>query len=303
MHPSLRLLALPLLMPATGVLAQSTTPNIAAQTLEVGPDGRANGQVGTQPIRWQIDASGSSAPVLNPDAARRLGVRAGWVGVAIGIGPVRLTGRSAVLRYAVAGMDNRRRAAWFDREIAPSADGMIGPGGVRQRVVRFTLRPALGGETETVLPLVDRGIAGMGTMIDDLFVQFDPQMPRSLTTAAGGVVMAQRWDGQLAGDTRSRVVRLNVERPVRQLTIRRALPIGGLRLRTVDVRTHDYGSVGAIPDAANITDPDEIVVVARGRPRRNQQRILIVGADALANCSSISFDKSREVIRLRCMAE
>ena len=60
------------------------------------------------------------------------------------VGPEQVNGRSAVARIAVGeGAEPRqRRVGWTERPYAEGADGVIGPGGLPQQVVRFVLRPA-----------------------------------------------------------------------------------------------------------------------------------------------------------------
>jgi hypothetical protein len=66
------------------------------------------------------------------------------------------------------------------------------------------------------------------------------------------------------------------------------------------MRVADGGSTRDIPEAdAPKGDPDEVVVVAKGKhdPKRDR---LMLGADALSGCSSILFDKPAQQIRLSC---
>jgi len=78
----------------------------------------------------------------------------------------------------------------------------------------------------------------------------------------------------------------------------RPLAIGPLSLDTVAVRTADGGSVAALPTMTAVeADPDEIVVVAKGRRAPGS---MTLGADELRRCSSIVFDKPARVIRLTC---
>jgi hypothetical protein len=63
------------------------------------------------------------------------------------------------------------------------------------------------------------------------------------------------------------------------------------------VRTSDFGNAGSIREEGG--DPDEIIVTGQRRRDNDRDRIAI-GADLLANCSSLVFDKPARQIRLTC---
>lgn len=95
-------------------------------------------------------------------------------------------------------------------------------------------------------------------------------------------------------------IRLGVMRPVRPMTLARPLGVGPLALDRIFVRTGDFGSAAAIPDAdAPEADPDEIVVTG-AKPKGKQRYFLEIGRDALAGCSSILFDKVAKRVVLSC---
>lgn len=288
------------------MLPTSASAEGSSGRLEISPDGVVEGTVEGRTARWIMRGDGPSAPVLNAKEAARLGVRSGFVGmgVKIKIGPTTVKGLTGVMRYTVGGVDAHRRAAWFEREIAPGLSGSLGPGSVSQPVVTFSLHAPVAGERVTSLPLADRGLQGIGTVVrvgsDEVFVQFDPLRSRSMVTAAGGVTLAQNHDGSFVGPERLEPVWFGIERPVRLMRLAEPLHLGGFIVRLIDVRTVDQGDAGSIPDADS--DPNEIVVTADKRSGR-AYRTLHVGADALVRCSSISFDKAAKVIRLSCASE
>lgn len=94
-------------------------------------------------------------------------------------------------------------------------------------------------------------------------------------------------------------IAFGIKRPIRTLTLTRALGVGPLSLHTLGVRTMDNGNASDIAEAGTKADPNEIVVTAKGKHDPNRDR-LSLGADTLARCSSIVFDKPARVIRLTC---
>lgn len=266
--------------------------------LDVPASGIVAATVEGHSARLLVRANGSAAPLLNRAEAARFGISAGWfgIGVRVKVGPVPVKGVTGVFRFAVGGKAMKRRGAWFERDIAPGLDGALGPGSLAQNVVAFHLRPTIPGERVITLPLVDRGLIGMGTMAGDVFIQFDPLRPRSMSTAAGGVSLANSHRGAFVAPARSEPILFGIIRPLRAMHLAEPLVLGGLPVTEIDVRTVDLGNASAIPDADN---PDEITVVA-GKQGRHVYRTLHLGADALAPCSSLVFDKARKVIELRC---
>ncbi|MDE2619459.1 MAG: hypothetical protein KGL54_04780 [Sphingomonadales bacterium] len=269
--------------------------------LIVEPEGVVSGTVQGQPARLRIQPNGSSTLVLNPDPASRWHLKSGWIGVVVGVGPVKVRGSTAVVRYGVGGVEWRRRIAWFERPAALRADGLLGPTALPHPVVVFRLRPPLAGERQTVLPLVDQGYGGVGTWLTlgqrRVFVNWALDKPATTTTAAAGADLALAYGGRLVGPASSLAFSFGVERPVRQLELVQPLELGPLRLSRVLVRTTDYGNASAIPSAE--ADASEIVVTAKGRGRRPLS-VMQIGTEAMANCSSLAIDKRRRQIILTC---
>jgi hypothetical protein len=287
-------------MAATPLSLAAAPSHDGGNELVVGSNGVVNATVNGHAARLLLSGDGSSAPVFNPEAAARLGLKAGWVGVAVKVGPVTVNGRTAVARLSVGDAPFKRRVAWFERSIAPGLDGMIGPSSLKQPVVTFVIHPAVSGEREFTVPLIDKGYQGLGTVTAEhatMLVQFDVGRATSLATAAAANDIALRHGGAFVGVMQQATMRLGVDRPVRAMELARPFVLGPLRLNRLDVRTSDYGSTSAIPDKA--ADPDEIVVTAKGKPGR-AVRTLHIGLDALRHCSRIMFDKPRKQIRLSC---
>lgn len=275
--------------------AKPTTP------LVVRGDGLVNTTVGGTSARIRITPWAPAAPTLNPDFADRIGLKGGWFGFAVKVGPVKVNGKSSVTRLDFGTMSFRRRVVWFDRRYEPQGDGAVGPGGLPAEVIRFELRSPRPGERVATLPLVQRLFQPTYSRITvagrEVNILFDPQHAQTLATAGAGSAIAADYGGQLVGATGKAEVAFGIDRPIRTLKLARPLAIGPLRFDSVPVRIGDSGSVAGIADAD--ADPDEVVVTAKGGGKRRD--VLIIGRDALAGCSSIVFDKRAKVIRLSCL--
>ncbi|MEP9358852.1 hypothetical protein [Sphingomonas sp. KR3-1] len=252
----------------------------------------------------RVDPGAPTMPVFNPDFADRAKLDAGPFAIRAGIGPVRVNGRSAVVRLDFGAGEFRRRATWFAAPYAQGADGTIGPGGLPEARIRFDLHPVQPGERSVTLPLTDFGYVGMGTEIKvgdaKVRILFTLARDRTIATAAAGAAIAAAQDGRFAGAGETMPIRLGVMRPVRVMTLGRPLGVGPLALERIFVRTGDFGSAASIPDmTAPEADPDEIVVT--GAKKKGKQRsFLEIGRDALAGCSSILFDKPAKTVTLSC---
>ena len=270
-------------------------------SLTIGPDGLVNARSGAQPLRWLMLADGPGVPILNSATARRLGYKPGWIGAMVKVGPVRIPGSTAVLGFSINGFEIKRRTGWFERDVAPAHDGMIGPGAVPFPVVRFNLRAAKPGEQMMTLPLTDAGATGAGVLFgkSKILVQFDPQRARSIATAAAGADLAAMLDGELYGPAHAEPIRFGVMRPARMVRFSRPFVLGSLRLGNMLIRTSDFGDARGIPDAD--ADPSEIIVTAKSKSKAI--RVVRLGADALQHCSSLVFDKPRRQLRLSCLPQ
>lgn len=269
-------------------------------------DGVVSGALNGVPARIRIDPAAASAPILTTELAQRARLKAGLFGFEYMIGPVRLNGRSAVTRIDFGLGPVRRRVGWTPAPYRAGADAVIGPGLIPVPVVRFELHAPRPGERISVLPLVGQGGLEQAwgerfALVDvggsPLRVQFDPGRRRTVATASAGARIAGALGGQLAGSATPTEIAFGVSRPVRSLRLSRPLLIGAISLSEMGVRTHDFGSVRSVPEAG--ADPDEIVVVAKGKKNPGEQ--IKLGADVLDKCSSITFDKAARQIRLSCL--
>lgn len=258
------------------------------------------------PGRIRIDPAGFAMPILNTAYANRAKLRPGPFAFANLVGPHEVRGVTAVTRIGIDGAPRKRRVGWTERPYFEGADGTVGPGGLPQQVVRFVLRAPLSGERTVSLPLVDEGgmFGGWGGMYAlanvggaPMRVRFNPHHPDTLATAGAGVRIAAAHDGKLEGETRAVAIAYGIHRPVRTLRLGTPIRLGALSIPSLGVRTADFGSAKGISEQGG--DPDEIVVTGKRRRNANRDRLWL-GADSLARCSSIVFDKRARQVRLTC---
>jgi hypothetical protein len=247
--------------------------------------------------------------MIDQEWASAAGLKGGMFGFMFGIGPERVTGVTGVTRIDFGHGPQMQRIGWTKRRFAADVDGVGGAGSVPEAIVRFVLRPAIDGERTVTFPMVDQGglMGGWSERFAIITVggqpmrlRFDPHHPHTLATAGAGVRLAEAFGGTLSGAATWEEIAFGVERPIRRLTLARPLAIGPLSITSLGIRTSDSGNAGAITDGdAPPPDPDEIVVVAKGKRDWKRDR-LALGADVLARCSSIVFDKAMKVVRLTC---
>ena len=259
--------------------------------------------------RIRIDPAAPALPIFTaPFAAGQAQLRAGPFAFAYLVGPQQVPGVSAVGRIAIGegARPRKRRVGWTGRPYVEGADGVIGPGGLPEQVVRFVLRPPLAGERTITLPLEDEGglFGGWGgtyALVDlggePLRVRFNPHEPRTLATAGAAVRIANAYDGRVSGETAPAHIAFGISRPVRTMRLGRPLMLGPLAISELGVRTADFGNASGIREEGG--DPDEIVVTGDRRRNRNRDR-LAIGADHISRCSAIVFDKRRREVRLTC---
>ncbi len=231
-------------------------------------------------------------------------------GFAMDFGPkVTVTGRTAVAHVAF-GSDKpaRQRIGFTAKPFAAGFAGVFGPGSLPDPVIRFHLRDAIAGERTTAFPMVDQGDLFGGwaerfavIMVEGqpMRVRFDPHHPNSVANAGAAVRLARAYGGTLSGTTSPTEIAFGVERPIRTLTLKTPFTVGPLTIGTLGVRTVDQGNTDTIADADQQADPNEVVVTGKGKHDIKNDR-LAIGADLLARCSSIVFDKPAKQIRLSC---
>jgi hypothetical protein len=259
-------------------------------------DGKINGN----PVRFKMKANGIAYPILNPDVASRLKLRSNIFSVVAVIGPVKVPGKTGVAKIEASGSSFKHRILWFERPTTTQASATLSPESVPQQVIRFELREPVAGEKLTRMPLVRKDFTLNVVQTaggQDIFVQFDPDLAKSMATAGAANVIGGEHGGQLSGATYSTPYYFGVERPLRTVQLATPFRIGPLSLSSFSARVSDLGAISNLPDAD--LDPNEVLVTASRSKVKPIYRI-ILGADALENCSSITFDKPRKVIELSC---
>lgn len=303
MHRALRAAALAILGSS---LVGAAPPPRAERVIRAGE--LVSAQIAGVPVRLLVDPGVPSFGMVTADIATRAGLKAGPFGLAYRVGPVRVPGRTAVARVDLGNGPEKKRIGWTERPFIPGIDGSIGPGGLKDDVMRFVLREPVAGEREHVLPMIDgvglfggaEGLFGR-IMLDGepVRIVFDLRRAENMTSAGVATTIARVHDGRLGEERRMLPIVFGVERPVRTLTLGRPLAIGPLSVARISVRTVDFGNAEGIQAEGTSPDPSEVVVTAKGKRDRSNDRIT-VGTDALAGCSSITFDKPAKLVRLRC---
>lgn len=286
------------------VLTGAATP---VRERSVAGDGIVNATIAGVSGRIRIEPSGTAMPLITSAYAERAELKSGMFSFDYAVGSQRVYGKTGVAAVDLGTGPFKHRIGWTERRYTANADGVVGPGGVPEGIVRFALRPPVPGEHTVALPMTDQGglASGWGeryALIDlggqPLRIRFDPYHARTLATASAAARIAVAQGGTLLGGVEKVEIAFGIERPVRTMTLARPLVVGPLQFATLGVRIADHGSVAGIPDAADPIDPDEIVVTAKSRkPGRDR---LSIGADLLVRCSSIVFDKPARQIRLTC---
>jgi hypothetical protein len=284
-------------------LALASAPVNGAQTeFVVEPNATVDARFNGHPARMLVRGVGSTVPLLNPQSAARFGLKPALIrpGIWFRIGPTRINGKNGVARYVVGGLEQKRRIGWFERDIAPGYDGLMGPLAFSQPVVTMRLRAPRAGEQPVSFGLSTFGYLGAGVVLrlkPLTIMQFDPASQTTIANAPFASELAGPLHGYFVSAIHSRLIALGVSRPVRTLQFDTPLTFGAMRITHTEVRTQDTGSTSSIPEVA--PDPDEIIVSALSKNDK-RLRYIILGADALRNCSSITFDKRKRQIRLSC---
>ncbi len=288
----------------------------APQERLVTGDGVIAAQIAGLPARTRIDPAAPAMPLIDLALAERakLKLEGSWgIGIAYSVGGTRVSTRTQGVPVDFGGGAAKRRVGWAERPFAPGFDASVGPAAMPEPIVRFQLRAPGPGETTVTLPAAhDTAAFGLFGNFSTTFaridvggvpmrVRFDPYHARSLATAGAAVRLAAAHDGVVSGAAVPTEIFFGVERPVRDLILRKPLRVGALAIGALGVRTSDFGNAAAIHEAdAPAADPDEIVVVAKGKKRDTRRDTISLGADQLRHCSSIVFDRTADVIRLTC---
>jgi hypothetical protein len=259
-------------------------------------------QINGVPVRLRVDPETSGFIILNGEAAKRIKLRRSMIGAQTVIGPIRVNGSTKVARVSIGGVTGRRRLVFTDRVAAPGADGLIGPGDMPFDRVTFQLRAPAAGERSTSIPMQWERSFGLfhPVTFGDQAVRFRFTTLRSdsVATAAAGAVIAAAHGGAWSGAPGEQMIKYEVVRPVRPMTLARPASFAGLPLDRFHVRIGDSRGNAVLPTDPP-ADPDEIVVTGE-RKRQKARYDLSLGLDWLSACSSLSWDNRTRLMTLNC---
>ena len=270
--------------------------------------GLVNGRINGVAASLRIDPAAPAMPMITTSLAERAGLRAGPFEGEYIVGPRRIMGRTAIGRIDVGFGPQRRRIWWAPPAFTPGSEGVIGPGLLPFRTIRFQLRPAQAGERTVSLPMVGQGgfedawgerYALINVGGRPLRVRFDPARQLTVATASAALRLAQAHGGSMKGAPFSAEVVFGIQRPLRTMQLARPVVVGPLTVSQLAVRTRDHGSADLIREAGEAEDPNEVVVTANRRRHPAAEQIKL-GRDQLDRCSSIVFDRARRKVHLTC---
>ena len=249
----------------------------------------------------EVTPDGAGSPVFSAALARPLGLKGSMLEGVHMVGMTKVTAESNLVRIDLGdGKAKKRRAFFFDTEDwHHRGEGFFGPSVLTDDVITYRLRAPQEGEREITLPLLEHKRSGFYTRFDvgenyiPTFISFE--RPETMANATAGAILAQAFGARMEGESRDIHIELGIHRPVRNLVVPNGLMLGELPVKDIVVRSQDTGSTAAIPDEDS--DPNEIVV-AGGKMQIAPR--LWIGKASLEGCSSLSFDRPNEVIRLSC---
>lgn len=262
----------------------------ASITLQADPVPIVAAQINGQPVRLEVDLRLADMLVLNPDAAARLGVRRlPFVGARAVLDDSMIRGRVARPRIAFEGGDARAIAGVFNVPATTRADGVIGPGALPYDIVRVALAAESANEREIVFPLADADNWQARATLAGLDVAFQFDIANSVTTFNRSASGRLDEIGAIAAAGAHSETPMLLGLRAQTQPVATALAIEGLPLSPGVARTR-APLLGALDD-------DTVVVVGEGQapPPR-----VWIGRNALAGCSSISVDRRRREMIVRC---
>lgn len=266
------------------------------------------------PVRLRVDPGARAYILLNKTTAKRLelGSAKRVVGALLGlrafqpmivqVGRVQVAGYWSAERLKMLGARADVRVAWFGQGGVADADGVISPALLPYDIVRFVRYERGEDYHDAMLPVrfVDwHGLQGSitvgGKAVD---VELSLATPHTIATAAAGAAIATAFDGKFAGPREAIVVAHGVTRPVQTIELARPLEVAGLAIEQFLVRVADWRGDNALP-AEGKPSSDEIVVTGRNDLQRPWLK-LVLGGDAVRNCSEVSYYRQPQRLVLTC---
>jgi hypothetical protein len=284
------------------VFCLTSTPLFARdqqESLDLSGDFTIDVKINDQPFKVLVDPDIGGSRVLNFSSARKLGLKGSMIGGVHRVGPIALTANSNVLSFDFGGIADKNRTFWFkDTSATSKADGAFSASALPYKIVRFSLKPSISGETIYTLPLADDGNNAFITVNGiQIAVGFNLQRDETLVSASTGVLISENFGGRFTGPPVQSMIRFGVERPTRPMELAKTMDIGGLLLATMLVRVADFGDATIIKEAGK-EDQDEIVVTAESK--RKPRHMMALGKAFLSNCSTLTFDYGRKQVQMTC---
>jgi hypothetical protein len=265
--------------------------------------------INEQPVTLEVTAEAFGAPVLNPDAAARLGLvgnsRRGWL-----FGPVEVEGVAGMQRVDFGLGPVPLPIAWTPHQTSRVADGVIGVHDLPHRRVTFALAEPAAGETWHRFPLTrtgGRGDTRIGTEVlagkKLLTVIFVPERSENVVTAPTANFIATHFEGGFApGSDGSVELSFGVRRPTRTMRLAIPLMLGEFPIEQFAVRVEDYGNPSRVGEIGE-NDPrfeKGRILVSRRKGKGKPDLLTRIGRDQIAHCSRITYDLEWSEIRLSC---
>jgi hypothetical protein len=294
--------------------AQSDPPLQRRDVLIIPPDRIIQGTINGQPVRYEFTGSLPSYSIIDPQVAKRLALKAKFLpalGRSVNTGKLSF-GKTADVDYSVGSRSGRRRVTWYSQPDAKNGDISLGLPSIEEPIVTYALRPQQSREHLFILPLKFFRENVPGTPVKDsknkVFVIFDFRHETNVANASMAVNLVAENGGGFVADESRIMTTIRDERPARTIKLGRPLTVGPLQLSLIDVLTNARGNAKRIPNANAKVAPakdDEILVVARKKVKRGNEdaQFLSIGTKALSACSSITFDRKLDEIRMSCVVE
>ena len=172
-------------------------------------------------------------------------------------------------RLAIGAWRGRRPVRWFDRDIVPEADGLIGLNELPYRMTTLHLRPArarparadVRGRAQRIL----RPRLSSAPCRGDARFRLRASPARDACHGGGRCAPGNAFQRRMAGRCLPGARHyISVLRPLRRMQFANPIAIGDLRLGAMLVRTADFRGAFVLPEDAS-SDPSEIVVTGRQR--------------------------------------
>jgi hypothetical protein len=277
------------------------------RVVDVATGNMVSGTINGHPVKLRVDLDAPDWIMLNPEVATRVGLNGSMLKGSFRMHGEKIKIDSSVTRVQIRPYNKRRRVFWADRKVFPDpVDGIISPAHLPENRVTLRYHPPVPGERKIELDIDPSRFRGLRHKVEvggeTVWVSFSPPAPRSIATAATGAHLATTNDGHWTGEPERIKVELGIGRPGRPMEIRKPLDMNGLANSGFLVRTADYRGKFQLPtDPPDPdVDPDEVVVTAQ--KNSGAARLwLTLGKDTLGGCSSITYDKRRNMLTLYCL--